>query len=217
MTDSNIITVSEFGLMSPKVDTSSYADPTISGFISAASKIASDYLEYSPLAEDIVGELKDGRITTEGDLLIFPNKIPVITLSSISIARGTTNVALTLTNGQGANKYNIDVNARTIRYPYQEIVLQGTPVFTDFYNLRGLQFYTKISYRGGYEASALPQPIKQAVAMIVQDLLSTQANPTGATEIRQGSLSFKYNSFDDSQSPVLKMALRLLNPYRRIG
>jgi hypothetical protein len=217
MTDNNLITVTELGLMAPKLDTTAFDAPTLSGYIQAASKIASDYLEYTPLAEDIVGEIRDGRITSEGDLLIFPAKLPIASLSSLEITRGTASVTLSLVNGAGANRYNIDFNKRHVRYPYQELVIQGTPVFTNFNNLRGIQFYTKMSYRGGYEVASLPQTIKQAVAILVMDLIGPQNNPTGATEIRQGQVSFKYNSYGEAQSQLMKSALRLLNPYRRIG
>lgn len=215
MTDSNLITVAEIGQFAPEVDTSRFDAPALSGIIGQASKVASDYLLYSPLAEDINNEVKQGLVTVEGDLLIFPQKIPIISVSAISIYKGSTSVALTLQSG-GVNKYNIDYEARHIRYPYDEITLQGTPVFTDFYSLRGLQFYTKISYRGGWEQASLPQSIKQAVVLLVKDIISGQYNQVGASEIRQGSLSFRFVN-PQGKSKLVQDAYRLLNPYRRIG
>lgn len=215
MTDNNIITVSEFGNFAPEVDTTRFDNPTLSGFISAASKMASDYLEYTPLAEGVTNEVKMGTIDTRGDLIIFPQKIPIISVSAINIFRGATTVALTL-QSSGTDKFNIDYTSRHIRYPYEEITLQGTPVFSDFLSLRGTQFYTKISYRGGFEVSALPTSIKQAVVLLTKDLIGNQFNQMGASRISQGSLSF---AFEDrkGESNLVKDAFKLLGPYRRVG
>lgn len=215
MTDLNIITVTEFGQYAPEVNTSNYVAATISGFIQTASKIASDYLGYTPLAEDITAEVKDGRITVEGDLLIFPAKPPVQRVDSISVVRGTVSVDLNLTSG-GNNRYNIDYTKRNIRYPYQELSINAAPTFIDFASLRGTQFYTKVSYRGGWEASDIPNSIKQAVVLITKDLFSGQNNVLGATRISQGALSFGYGG-QEAKSKAFMDAMKLLNPYRRIG
>lgn len=215
MTDYNIITVTELGQFAPEIDTALYDAPTISGLISQASKVATDYLEYTPFAEDIVDEVKQGMVTVDGDLLIFPAKLPIISVSSISIFRGATTVSLNLQSG-GVNKYNIDYTARHIRYPYEEITLQGTPVFTDFYSLRSAQFYTKASYRGGWEPSSLPGSIKQAVVLLTKDLLTSQYNKMGATRTSQGAVSFEFRD-RFGESKLKQLAYKLLNPYRRIG
>lgn len=218
MTDNNLLTVAEIAQFAPELDTSSYDAPTISGLITQASKQVADYLEYSPLAEDIVGEIKDGRITTEGDLLIFPRKLPIISLSSLAILKGPTEVALTLENSQSQTKYNIDYNKRTVRYPYSELAYQATPVFINFYGLRGQQFYTKMNYRGGFEVPDLPATIKQACLLFFRDLLSNQNNPAGANRLKQGLVEFDYRSGGAyTESKFVTDARRLLNPYRRVG
>ena len=217
MTDINIITTTEFAQMAPEISTSQYTDATVSGFISSASKMVSDYLEYSPYAEDIVEELKSGMVTTEGDLIIYPNKIPVISVSAIKLAKGSSSgdVSLTLTESGNA-KYNIDYTKRTIRFPYGELTLQGTPVFTNFFNLRGVQFFTKLSYRGGFEVSELPQTIKLATVLFTRDILSRSTNTSGAKRISQGGISLEYSE-RDGKSDLVVDAERLLRPYRRIG
>lgn len=218
MIDNNLLTVAEIASFAPELDTSSYDAPTISGLITQASKSVADYLEYTPLAEDIVGEVKDARITTEGDLLIFPRKVPVISLSSIKIMKGPTELALTLQNNQGETKYNIDYTARHIRYPYSELAYQAAPVFIDFGRLRYQQFYVKLNYRGGWEVSSLPATIKQACLLFFRDLLSNQNNPVGANRLRQGLVEFDFKSGGMySESKFVTDARRLLNPYRRVG
>lgn len=215
MTDNNIVTVTELGQFAPEVDTSRYDAPTISGIISQASKIASDYLEYTPLAENISNEVKQGIISPEGDLLIFPQKLPIVSVSAINIFRGATSVALTL-QSSGENKYNIDYTARHIRYPYEEVTLQGVPAFSDFYSLRGVQFYTKVSYRGGWEPSNLPGSIKQAVVLLCKDILSGQYNQMGASKLSQGAVSFEFIN-SKGRSKLVQDAYRLLGPYRRMA
>lgn len=215
MQDLNLITVDEFGQYAPEVDTSQFNAPTISGMIAAASKEATDYIEYTPLAEDIVDEIKTGMITTEGDLVIYPQKIPIISVASIGIVRGTLSVSLSLTAG-GINRYNIDFNGTNIRYPYQETTVQGGSFIANFMSLRSMQFYTKISYRAGWEPSALPAPIKQAVVMLTKNLLTGQYNATGVTQLSQGSLSMSFGN-RTGKPPLVQSAYRLLNPYRRIG
>lgn len=220
MTDVNLITVTEFGQLSPEVNTSKYDAPTISGMISQASRQVTDYLMYSPLAEDIVNEIKQGKITTEGDLLIFPEKLPIITVSAIAFTKGTTSANLTLTDGAGNARYNIDFNKRHIRFAFSEITYNNAGIFIEPYALRYAQFYTKVSYRGGYEASQLPPTIKQAVVLFLKDLFSNQYNAMGASRIRQGSLEFSYAAGMGQaaqESKFIKDAKRLLNPYRRIG
>lgn len=215
MTDNNLVTVTEIGQFAPEIDTSKYDAPTVSGFISAASKIVADYLEYTPLAEVIVDELKKGMITNEGDLLIFPAKIPVASVSAISLVKGSETVDLTLQTG-GIDRFNIDYTGRNVRLPYGEFISSGSVILTDLYSLRNTHFYTKMTYRGGWEPSDLPGSIKQATILIVKDLMSGQYNAMGASRISQGSLSFEFRT-SKGASTLNKQADRMLNPYRRIG
>jgi hypothetical protein len=214
MTDLNLITVTEFGQYAPEIDTSKFIPDTVSGIISQASRQVSDYLEYTPLAEDIVDELAQGMVTTEGDLLIFPQKVPVQSVSAIGINKGTITVSLTLSNTAGINRFNLDLTRRNIRYPYNELTLQGQVLFTNLYALRSTQFFTKISYRGGFEVSALPAVIKQATILFAKDIFATQYNQMGASSLRQGAVSFTFGA--NGESNFIKSAKRLLGPYRRI-
>lgn len=214
MTDNNLITVTEFANYAPDVDTSKYTEPTISGMISQASKAVSTYLGYTPLAEDITDELKEAVITIDGDLLIRPQKTPIQSVSTIKIAKGATDVTLTIVDGSGTPKYNIDYTKRSILYPYNEITLQGVPVFTDFYALRGSHFYVKLTYRGGFEV--LPADIQQATVLIMQDIIGQRYNQVGAKRLTQGGITFEFSQSSDGESELVKKAKKLLNPYRRI-
>lgn len=216
MTDTNIISPAQFASFAPEVDTQKYDAPTISGMISQASRMVSSYLQFTPIAEDITDEVKEAGITPNGDLMIFPAKVPIVSVSAIKLYKGATTININLLDGAGNTKYNIDFNKRHIRYPFSEITLQGTPIFTNFYSLRGTHFYIKLSYRGGFEPYAIPADIQLATVLYVREILSRQSNPIGATELRQGGVAFKFSSTND-KSDLIRDAERLLNPYRRIG
>jgi hypothetical protein len=221
MTDYNLITVSDIGLYAPEIDTSRFDAPTLSGMITQASRAVSDYLEYSPIAENIVDETKQAFITTEGDLLIFPQKLPIQSVSSISLFKGATTIPLTLRDGNNVDKFNIDYQRRHIRYPYGEVTVNGAGgLITNFLSLRSQSFYVKMSYRGGWETSELPAVIKQACLLFLREMLYLQFNATGAQMIKQGQLTLDYrNNYNTgmSDSKYVRDAKKLLNPYRRIG
>lgn len=216
MNDLNIITIAEFEQFAPEVGLSQYDNPTVSGMISQASRRVRDYLRYSPLAEDISNELKTAQITSEGDLLIYPDKVPVISVSSLNIKKGATSIALTLQDGNSNNKFNVDHTGRTIRYPFGEITLQGVPVFSDFWALRGTQFFTEMSYRGGWEVADLPTTIKEATVLFVRDILTHRNNAAGAHRITQGGITIQYSD-TGGESDFVKDAKKILGVYRRIG
>lgn len=212
-TNYSIVTVDELRVYAPELDLSAYDNPTISGMISQASQVVSDYLDFNPIAETIVDEVQKGRISTRGDLTVFPAKIPVISISKIEFVRGSTSVELGLTTNN-LPRYNIDYQKRKIVYPYEEITLNGFPVFTDFYALRSMDFYTRITYRGGWEPSDLPGTIKQATFLIMRDLVSPKYNLAGASEVQQGGISLKFSD-RRTESKFLTDARRLLAPYVR--
>lgn len=210
----NLLTVSELTGLAPDIDLSSFDSPTVSGMISSASRQVSDFLGFSPYAENMT-ELVEGRVTTEGDLLIFPAKIPVISVSAISLKRGATSISLQLTTGN-ETKYNIDFTGRNIRYPFEEISLQGVPMFSNFYALRSRQFYVSLSYRAGWEPSDLPRPIKDATVLFLRDFVTNKYNQMGATALRQGAVSFEYGGGAYQESKFIKDAKRLLGPYQQV-
>ena len=217
----NLITVAEFKEKAPEVDTSRYTGPTVSGFITQSSEEVGKFLQFDPIAENISNELKNARVTTDGDLLIFPAKIPIISVSALSVKKGTTELTITLQDSQGNDKFNLDYTKRNLRFPAGEIILQGqTVLLTDFFSLRATQFYSKMSYRAGYEVSSLPESIKQATVLYTREELARSKNTTGARRISQGGLSIEYEQRSKrfgGRSDLIVDAEKLLRPYRRIG
>lgn len=212
----NLITTTEFATYAPEVDTARYSAPTISGFIGMASQQVADYLQYDPLAADVVAEVKNGKVTSEGDLLIFPARVPVISISSLEILKGTVAVSLNLTSGDGTPRYNLDFGKRHIRYAGGELSVSGSFMITNLYNLRGQQFYTRMSYRAGFEVGELPDVIKLATSLYVRDILARSQNTSGAQRISQGGITLDFAE-KKGKSELIQDAERLLASYVRIG
>ncbi len=217
MTNTNIITTIEFAQYAPEIDTSRYTDTTVSGFIGMASEQVNQYLGYSPLAEDIVNERRNSKITSEGDLLVFPTKVPIITVSSLSIVKGAVTISLPLTDGNSLPRYTIDFTGRNLRLVGGYAIFTGYPMVTNFYALKGQQFYTSMDYRAGYEIGQIPSSIKLATSLFVRDIIARSYNTTGATMIRQGGITISYSDNKEGESDLVRDAKHLLNPYRRIA
>lgn len=215
-TNVNLFTATDFAAFAPEISTAQYDAATISGMITAASQLASDYLGYTPIAEAIVGEQRSGKVTSQGDLVIYPSKIPIISLASIALNKGTTSISLTLQDGSNNNRYNIDYNKRSIILPYGELTLQGVPLLSNLYNLRGYLFYTTLSYTAGWPLTELPTPIKQAAMLFMRDMIARRNNTTGARKVQQGGISLEYAE-KTGDSELVKDAKTYLRPYRRIG
>jgi hypothetical protein len=210
----SIVTVDELRVYAPELSLSAYDNPTVSGMLIQSSQIVSDFLDYTPVIETITDEIQKGRISTRGDLTIYPAKIPVVSVSKLEFVRGSTSVELGLTNSGNVSRYNIDYQKRKIVYPYEEITLNGYPVFTDFYALKASDFYTRLTYRAGWEVEDIPGAIKQATINIMRELLSPKFNLAGATEVQQGGISLKFSD-RKTESKFLRDARRLLAPYVR--
>lgn len=219
MTDVNLLTIAEFTAEVPELDLSAYDNPTISGFISSASRMVSDYLQFTPVAEIIENEIREGIVDTNGDLVVFTEKLPILSVTTMSLTKGTTTVDLELQDGSGNNKYNIDYSKRHIRVAGGEMTYSSAPVLINFSYLRGSQFYTKTTYQAGWAYSELPKSIKEACKLFMRDIITKKFNVTGATRLSQGGVSFEFggNQLLDTKSQFVKEAERLLNPYRRIA
>lgn len=220
-TNVNIISTSQFAALMPDFSTAAYPDPTLSGLITSASQIVSDYLGYTPVAEAIVDEVREGVINSSGDLVVYPAKLPINSVADLTINKGATDVDIQLLNGNSVPKYNIDFSRTKIVYPYGEITLQGVPIFVNFYSLRGTRFYVKLSYNGGWDLNAIPKPIQIATALVLKHMINNFSETTALTnaeEISQGGISIKYAEGGQDMEGLMPLeAEKLLRPYRRVG
>jgi len=202
----NYISVDEFKNWNPEMDFSAYGNVTISGMISRASKWVDGYLGYDLQIEDITDEKAETIISPDGDILIFPRKFPIHSVSKLEIFLGTYSTELSLQDSNGNNKYVIPSNQRYILYPYYAINIEG--------KMRLRKYFTKISYRAGYET--IPDDIKDAVNLITKDIFNRQTNPMLLSSTSQGGITMSFRGGEESD--YIKQAKVILDRYkRRIG
>jgi hypothetical protein len=215
MSNANYITVTEFKSFNPELDFSQYTDTTISGMIQRASGNVDNYLQYSLDQEDIVDEQNEAMISSNGNLMLYTRKVPVTSVSKVNITLGTVNFNLTLTDGAGNPRYNIPSRGNYVIFPYQEIALAGTFTIRNFFQLRGLQIFTKISYHAGY--STIPYTIKDAVNLWTKDIFIRQSNPMDLAQMSQGQMNMRFRDLsDEGDSSLVMKAKNLLNSYRKV-
>ena len=208
----NYITVDYFKLNNPTVDVSQYSDTTISGMIAVASKWVDSYLDYSLHSETVVNEKSSGYINSDVDLVIFPRKRPVISVSSIQIVKGNDIITLSLTDGS-SNRYDIPSTNDRISYPDSQLSVTSVSTIGSFSNIRHVGFYSLITYRAGYDS--IPLDIQDAVSLHVKDQIARGMNVTGATRIQQGGISMSFES-RKGESDNIADARSNLNKYRRL-
>lgn len=212
MQSANYITVTEFKDMNPEVDFTQYSDATISGMISRASSQMDNFLQYSLVVEDVVGEKNETIVTSQGNLQVYPRKFPIISVSAIQIKLGTVHLDLNLTDGAGNPRYDIPFRARSVTYPYQEISVTGVMSIRNFYQLRSVETFTVINYRAGYET--IPPDLKDACNLMTKDIFIRQANPMDVKALTQGAISMTFRDADD-ETRWVKNAKSIMQSYRK--
>ena len=211
MNKANYISVTELQGYNPNMDFSKYSTTVLSGIITRASDFVDEYLNYSLKVEDVVDETCKANATTDGDLLIFTKKIPIISVSKIELKLGTYTSNLSLVDGDGEAKYDIPDSQQHIRYPYSQIELAGTVSLTNFYDVRNRHYYARISYKAGYYD--IPSGIKDAVSLIALSKITIPSNPQRLRSASQGAISMSY---DNRESIMMKDAKEILNKYKKV-
>lgn len=215
MNTANYITVTEFQDFNPELDFTNYTNATISGMISRASQEVDDYLEYSLGVEEISNEKSECVISNNGNLMIYTKKMPIISVSSISLKLGTTSLNLSLTDSSGNDRYDIPTRARYILYPYQELAITGAFSIRNFYQLRNAEIFTKVSYRAGY--TTIPHSIKDAVNLWTKEIFTRQSNPMDIKSSSQGAVNVSFRDKDErGDGSFIKQAKTILQDYKKV-
>jgi len=214
MIKANYITIDELKDWNAETDFSKYSAVTLSGMISRASRWVDKFLGYSLHLETRVGEqLQDCFVSSNGDLYIYPLKIPIVNVSKITLKLGSYSSDLGIIDNDGNAVYDIPEPKNHILYPYQEIQLTGKVSIRNFYDLRTKKFYVKLDYTAGYET--IPDDIKDAVNLVAKDIFMRQANPMDLSSISQGAISMTYRKQEGGKSDLIKDAIRILNYYKK--
>lgn len=210
----NYISTSEWESMNPELDLSGYTDATISGMISRASVGMNNYLQYSLGVEEIVDEKNEAMVSSKGNLIIYTRKFPIVSVSAISLKLGTVHLDLNLADGGGNPRYDIPSRGRSITYPYQEIAMTGVFSIRNFYQMRDLELFSKISYRAGYDV--IPDDIKDACNLWTKDIFNRQTNPMELSGLIQGAIRMDFKDKNsDGDGIFLRQAKNILQSYRR--
>ncbi len=188
--------------------------PQIDDWIATAEKMVNQFTGYTTasgiLAEAVVGETAISHVDGESNLMIFPRKIPIISVSSIQLFKGTSNITLNLTSGT-SNRYNIPTSADYILYPDYELSLTGASIISSFGYIKYTKFFSKINYIGGY--TEVPADIRLATVNFVADMIMRHSNKEGLVSMSQGKVSKRWQG-RDNQSDFTRDAYDLLKNYR---
>lgn len=208
---SNYLNQTDFRSLNPTLDLSSYTDATVSGIISRVCAQVDNYLNYSLGLESITNEKSVGYISSKGDLVIFPRKKPVLSVSSIELVKGTESINLVLTNGS-LNKYDIPSDQASIVYPGYELSTNSVSTLANFAELRGKLFYTQIDYVAGYQT--IPDDILEAIDLLAKARFAANMNAGGASRVRQGEIEISYGN--GGRNEFESDAYSILNKYKRV-
>lgn len=203
------VTEAELRASAPQLDLSAYDTPTISGMLLAATVMAENFLNYS-LAFETKTEKVRGVVGTDGDLIIFPNKRPVLAFHSAAIKKGGFSANLTLSSG-GKDFYDIIDDSKVVISSYQ-VSLQQVSIIS-WAALRQSSFFLEISYDCGFPMDDRPADIIQAVLLYARELFARERNQSGASEISQGALTIKYSD-SKGKSDFIKDAEAILMDYK---
>lgn len=201
------------------LDVNNIFSSQIEDWIAAAELTVNGTIGYTTasgiLREQIVGEKAKTRVDSDGNLKIFPRKIPIESISSVDLVKGTETISLALTDGAGNPKYDIPTTADYISYPGYEFSITGASIVSNLHELRPADYYTKISYIGGY--SSVPPDIRLATVCLVCDTIMRHANKEGLESITQGRVTKRYRSRfskETGESDFWLDAMNLLSGYR---
>lgn len=213
MNRANYITVTEFQEFNPELNFTGYSATTLSGMITRASANCDNYIGYTLPYETITREQKEGMVSSDGDLVVFGSKRPIRAVSEIRLKLGSTIIDVTLTDGNGNERYDITERGDRITIPYQDIALTGTFTINDFALLRGRTFFTQMTYEAGYQE--IPMDIKDAVNLFAKDIFIRQANPMDLQSVNQGAINMNFRTRTDGKSDFIVDAENKLNEYKK--
>lgn len=203
-----VTTVTDFLASAPELDLSSYDNTTVSGILNRSQKRAEGYLDYSLYQEDTTEKI-DAIINANGDLVIYPTKLPINSLESLKIVKGSFELTI-----------NTDSPAIDIPNKHDAIYVNGSElsytgdIYIDFRNLRQFTVFADITYNAGYSVETLPADIQYAIFLYARDELSRKYNTTGAKSISQGAVTISYQQ-RDGKSELVQDAESALSTYRR--
>jgi hypothetical protein len=144
-------------------------------------------------------------------LAIRPRHFPVSSVASLSL-KSSQSDSLTYDPAQAI----IDGTAQVVYVP----ALLSTGGGSTSYSLlptrsRIANMWVTVSYVAGYPAMAIPGDVREAVMLLLSDILAKRLNPSGAYETQMGKRRIRLSSTADTSgdSALVKRARQLLQNY----
>jgi len=186
-------------------------------WISGAEVKVNNYLGYATASgiwnEQIIGELLDARVDGGLNLVIYPRKRPINSISKIELWQGADNLSLDLVDADGNTKYIIPVQQNVVVYPSSEIsATSSSSSISTFADVKFSRWYTKMDYIAGY--TSIPQDIAEATTLLTADTFMRHANKEGLVSLTQGRISKRWAERRDGRSDLIMDAERILDHYK---
>jgi hypothetical protein len=150
-------------------------------------------------------------LDNEQQLAMRPRHFPVSSVSSLSLKSSQSD-----STTYDAAQTIIDSAAQVVYVP----ALLSTGGNSTTYNLLPMRSRTAnqwltISYLAGYPANAIPGDVREAVMLLLSDILAKRLNPSGAYETQMGKRRIRLSATADTSgdSALVKRARQILQNY----
>jgi len=189
-------------------------------WISGAETKVNNYLGFTTASglwnEQVTGELIDSRVDGDLNLVIYPRKRPINSVSKIELWKGTQNMSLGLTDDSGNTRYIIPAQKNVVVYPSTELDTSSASYsLSSFAGVKFSRWYTKMDYIAGY--TTIPLDITEATVLLTADTFMRHANKEGLVSLTQGRVSKRWQERSlrgDGKSDLEEQAYRQLNHYK---
>lgn len=216
------ISVSELqNIYAPLLDYSGLSTTTISGLINVASRRVDSFTnasrgwEYETITDEVYDSYTQCHTDSDSNIFVNLVKRPLnlaTDVTSIKFTIGSSQTSLTLLNN-GTSVLQVPYPGNYFIYPNTFLASTGTLLGqARLRNSRSFRYSLLLTYSAGYQT--IPEDIKMATALYVQDLIAQGQNPTGAVSFSQGSMSYSYDR--GGKSPLVLQAQSILQNYKKV-
>jgi hypothetical protein len=195
----------------PDFDTSAYSTTTLSGILAEATRRMASFCNVKAFDFGTYTDTDKSVISNEGELLIMPWVRPLQSVVSVTLVKGGFSTNLTLTDSNGNPLYQIPEPQTSVHFPNTYLYLTGTYLAggsSQLYTLKGANTMCKVVYTAGW--SVMPDDLKDAACLFVQDIIARRYNRAGASSVTQGKLSMAFSQKQGGDSPLIQEAKDIL-------